>query len=201
MLDRDGHPVPTWIFLEIAQKAKLYPQVTKIVIDKAFKTFAKLPHIEFSLNLTIDDILSKSTTDYIYEKLENYEHTNRVIFEITESEEVNDYKVINDFIKGVKRYGVKIAIDDFGSGYANFDHIINIDADFIKVDGSLIQNINKDKNARIITEAIISFSNKLGKKTITEYIHSKEIFDIVKELGADYSQGYYLGEPSPKLLL
>ena len=201
MLDRDGHPVPTWIFLEIAQKAKLYPQVTKIVIDKAFKKFAKLPHIEFSLNLTVDDILSKSTTDYIYEKLENYEFTNRVIFEITESEEVNDYKVINDFIKGVKRYGVKIAIDDFGSGYANFDHIINIDADFIKVDGSLIKNINKDENARIITEAIISFSNKLGKKTITEYIHNKEIFDMVKELGADYSQGYYLGEPSPKLLL
>ena len=200
MLDRDGHPVLTWEFLEIAQKAKLYPQVTKIVIDKAFKTFEKLPHIEFSLNLTIDDILSKSTTDYIYKKLENYEHTQRVIFEITESEEVSDYKVINEFIKGVKKYGVKIAIDDFGSGYANFDHIINIDADFIKIDGSLIKNIDTDKNAKIITEAIIMFSNKLGKKTITEYIHNKEVFDIVKSLGADYSQGFYLGEPSPKLL-
>ena len=200
MLDRDGDPVPTWTFLEIAQKAKLYPEITKIVIDKAFKKFEDLPEIEFSLNLTIDDILSKTTTDYIFEKLSNYTYSNRVIFEITESEEVNDYKIINDFIKEVKKYGVKIAIDDFGSGYANFEHIINIDAEYIKIDGSLIKNIDTDKNARIITEAIISFSRKLGRKTITEYIHNEEVYKIVKELGADYSQGFYFGIPFPELL-
>jgi PAS domain S-box-containing protein len=199
MLDREGNPVPTWTFLEIAQKAKLYPQITQIVINKAFKTFENLPSFEFSVNLTIDDILSKSTTEFIYEKLENYVNARNVIFEITESEEVNDYKIINEFIKRIKQYGVKIAIDDFGSGYANFEHIINIDADFIKIDGSLIKNINEDKNARIITEAIISFSKKLGRKTITEYVHSEEVYEIVKELGADYSQGFYFGVPSPEL--
>ena len=199
MLDRDGHPVPTWTFLEIAQKAKLYPQITQIVIEKAFKTFEHLPALEFSINLTIEDILSKTTTSFIYEKLENYSNANRVIFEITESEEVNDYKIINDFIQRIKQYGVKIAIDDFGSGYANFEHIINIDADYIKIDGSLIKNIAEDKNAKIITEAIISFSKKLGRKTITEYVHNEEVYEIVKELGADYSQGYYFGAPSPEL--
>ena len=200
MLDRDGDPVPTWTFLEIAQKAKLYPEVTRIVIDKAFKKFEDLPEIEFSLNLTIDDILSKTTTDYIFDKLENYQYSNRVIFEITESEEVSDYKIINDFIKEVKKYGVKIAIDDFGSGYANFEHIINIDAEYIKIDGTLIKNIDSDKNAKIITEAIIDFSRKLGRKTITEYIHNEEVYQIVKELGADYSQGFHLGMPLPELV-
>ncbi len=200
MLDRDGHPVSTWIFLEIAQKAKLYPQITQIVLDKAFKKFEDLPDLEFSVNLTIDDILSKTTTAYIFEKLKNYSNTQRVIFEITESEEVSDYKIINDFIHEVKKFGVKIAIDDFGSGYANFEHIINIDADFIKIDGSLIKNINSDANAKIITEAIISFSRKLGRKTITEYIHNEEVYEIVKELGADYSQGFYFGIPSPELI-
>ena len=200
MLDRDGDPVPTWTFLEIAQKAKLYPDITKIVIDKAFKKFENLPEIEFSLNLTIDDILSKTTTSYIFDKLANYNYSNRVIFEITESEEVNDYKIINDFIKEVKKYGVKIAIDDFGSGYANFEHIINIDAEYIKIDGTLIKNIATDKNAKIITEAIISFSRKLGRKTITEYIHNKEVYKIVKDLGADYSQGFYFGMPLPDLV-
>ena len=199
MLDHDGKPLNTFIFLEIAQKSKLYPQVTKIVIEKAFKTFENLNNIEFSINLTIEDILSEDTTAFIYKKLANYSNANNVIFEITESEEVNDYKVINNFIEAVKRYGVKIAIDDFGSGYANFEHIININADFIKIDGSLIKNINTDKNAAIITEAIISFSKKLGKKTITEYVHSQEVYEMVKALGADYSQGYYFGEPSPKV--
>jgi len=200
MLDRDGDPVPTWTFLEIAQKAKLYPDVTRIVIDKAFKKFEELPEVEFSVNLTIDDILSKTTTTYIFNRLANYKYANRVIFEITESEEVADYKIINEFIKEVKKYGVKIAIDDFGSGYANFEHIINIDAEYIKIDGTLIKNIDTDKNAKIITEAIIDFSRKLGRKTITEYIHSKEIYQIVKELGADYSQGFYLGMPLPELV-
>ncbi len=199
MLDKDGHPVSTWTFLEIAQKAKLYPQITKIVIDKAFKTFENLPSYEFSMNLTIEDILSKETSSYIFEKLSNYSNSHNVIFEITESEEVNDYKIINEFVQRIKKYGVKIAIDDFGSGYANFEHIIGIDADFIKIDGSLIKNIASDKNARIITEAIISFSKKLGKKTITEYVSSKEIYNIVKDLGADYSQGFYFGAPSPEL--
>ena len=199
MLDKEGTPVSTWIFLEIAQRAKLYPQVTKIVIDKAFKAFEKFPHYEFSINLTVDDILSKETTNYIYEKLKNYSNAHNVIFEITESEEINDYKIINTFIKRIKKYGVKIAIDDFGSGYANFEHIISLDADFIKIDGSLIKNIDTDKNARIITEAIISFSKKLGRKTITEYVHNEEIYQIVKNLGADYSQGFYFGAPSANI--
>ena len=199
MLNQEGKPVSTLTFLEISQKAKLYPQITKIIIDKAFKKFENLPDYQFSINLTIDDILSKEITSYICEKLKNYPNSHNVIFEITESEEVNDYKIINDFIKGIKRYGVKIAIDDFGSGYANFEHIISIDADFIKIDGSLIKNIGSDKNAKIITEAIISFSKKLGRKTITEYVANEEIYNIVKELGADYSQGFYFGVPSPEL--
>jgi len=197
MLDKEGNTVPTWTFLEIAQKSKLYPQVTKIVIDKAFKAFEDFPQYDFSLNLTVEDINSKEITEFIYDKLKHYNNSNRVIFEITESEEVRDYKTINSFIENVKKYGVKIAIDDFGSGYANFEHIISIDADFIKIDGTLIKNIDTDKNARIITEAIIDFSKKLGKKTIAEFIHCEEIYDIVKELGADYSQGFYLGMPSP----
>jgi PAS domain S-box-containing protein/diguanylate cyclase (GGDEF)-like protein len=197
MLDKEGNTVPTWTFLEIAQKSKLYPQVTKIVIEKAFKAFEDFPQYDFSVNLTIDDILSREITDFIYDKLKHYNNSHRVIFEITESEEVRDYKIINNFIENVKKYGVKIAIDDFGSGYANFEHIISIDADFIKIDGSLIKNIDTDKNARIITEAIIDFSKKLGKKTIAEFIHCEEIYDIVKKLGADYSQGFHLGMPSP----
>jgi len=199
MIDREGNPVSTLTFLEIAQKAMLYPLITRIVIDKAFKRFENLPTFEFSINLTIEDILSKDTTNYIYEKLKNYSNNKNVIFEITESERVNDYKIINNFIQRIKKYGVKIAIDDFGSGYANFEHIMNIDADFIKIDGTLIKNIHKDKNAKIITEAIISFSKKLNRKTITEYVHNEEIYEIVKDLGADYSQGFYFGIPSPDI--
>jgi PAS domain S-box-containing protein len=195
LIDKDGQAISPFFFLEIAKRAKLYEQITKIVIDKTFDTFRDLSS-EFSINLTIDDILSEKTTNYIYQKLEGYPNTSRVIFEITESQEVADYKLINKFIKYVKQYSVKIAIDDFGSGYANFEHILNIDADFIKIDGSLIKNIHTDENSYIITEAIINFSKKLGRETIAEFIHNEKVQKIVKKLGADYSQGFYLGVPA-----
>jgi len=196
IIDRDGQAISPFFFLEIAKKAKLYEQISKIIIDKTLDTFKDVPHIEFSLNLTVDDILSEKITNYIYQRLESYPNPSRVVFEITESQEVSDYRLINKFIKYVKQYNVKIAIDDFGSGYANFEHILNIDADYIKIDGSLIKNIDTDRNAYIITEAIINFSKKLGRKTIAEFIHNKAIYNIVKELGADYSQGFYLGIPA-----
>lgn len=199
MLDRDQKPVPTFTFLEIAHKAQLYPQITKIVIEKALKTFEHRSDVQFSINLTIEDILSQDMKHFIYKKLENYKNTQNIIFEITESEEVDDYNIINEFIDEVKTYGVKIAIDDFGSGYANFEHIIHINADYIKIDGTLIKNINEDKSAMIITEAIISFSKKLNRQVITEYVHNEFVYQKVKELGADYSQGFYFSKPTPNI--
>jgi len=196
IIDRDGEPISPFFFLEIAKKAKLYEQITKIIIDKSLKTFYNYPDIEFSINLTVDDILSTNITNYIYQRLESYPNPSRVVFEITESQEISDYEIINQFIKYVKSFNAKIAIDDFGSGYANFEHILNIDADYIKIDGSLIKNIEFDRNSYIITEAIINFSKKLNRKTITEFIHNRRVYEIVKELGADYSQGFYLGVPS-----
>jgi PAS domain S-box-containing protein/diguanylate cyclase (GGDEF)-like protein len=196
LIDTDGEAISPFFFLDIARRAKLYPKITQIVVDKAFETFKDMPKTEFSVNLCIEDILSEKTTNYIYNKLENYPNPERVIFEITESQEIVDYDRINKFIKYVKQYDVKIAIDDFGSGYANFEHILNIDTDYIKIDGSLIKNIHTDENSKVITEAIINFSKKLNRQTIVEFVHNEEIFKVVKELGADYSQGFYLGVPA-----
>ncbi len=197
--DNSNKIISPFFFLEIAKKAKLYSKITKIVIDKTFETFENLPQFQFSINLSMEDINSPETTAYIYKKLKNYPDTNQVIFEITESEEIEDYESIKRFIKIVKNYGVKIAIDDFGSGYANFKHILDLEVDFIKIDGSLIKDIHRDKNSQIITEAIIEFSKKLNRKTIVEFVHNEKVYEKVKLMGADYSQGYYLGEPKSVL--
>ncbi len=200
IIDKEGKAISPFFFLEIAKKAKIYPKITKIVIDKTFEAFKNLPQYEFSINLAIEDMNNREITEYIYEKLKDYPSTDRIIFEITESEEIKDYKYINAFVKTVKRYGVKIAIDDFGSGYANFKYVLSLDADYIKIDGSIIKNIDTDEDSYIIAEAIIAFSKKLGYKTVAEYIHNEKVYEIVKALGADYSQGFYLGEPKPDIV-
>lgn len=200
MIGTDGKVVSPFFFLDISKKAKLYTKITKIVIDKSFATFEKLPKYEFSLNITVEDINDEYIPSYIFEKLSTYPNAKNVIFEITESEEIADYAPIKSFIERVKSFGARIAIDDFGSGYANFEHIISLKADFIKIDGSLIKNIDKDRDSQIITEAIIAFSKKLGSKTVVEFVHNEAVYEKVKEMGADFSQGFYLGEPKPELV-
>jgi PAS domain S-box-containing protein/diguanylate cyclase (GGDEF)-like protein len=199
MIDSDGKVISPFFFLDIAKKAKLYLKITKIVIDKTFDTFLNHPNYEFSLNLTVEDIKDEKIVSYLYNKLSIFPNPQNVVLEITESEKIEDYKIVDAFIKNAKKLGAKIAIDDFGSGYANFEHIVKLEADFIKIDGSLIKNIDTDINSRYIAESIIDFSKKIGAKTIAEFIHKKEIYDIVRQMGADYSQGFYLGEPSPKI--
>lgn len=199
MIDGESIISPLF-FLEVARKAKLYPKITTIIIDKTLNLFKDFPMYACSINLTSEDILNEETRAYIYYKLANYRHPSKVVFEITEATEIRDFEVVMKFIKRVRKFGVKISIDDFGTGYANFEYILNLDVDYIKIDGSLIKRIDVDEESRILTEAIIAFSKKLGTKTIVEFVHSKEVYDEVVALGADYSQGYFIGRPKASIL-
>ncbi len=193
----DGSVISPSIFLEVAKRAKLYSKITTIILDKTLDIFIDFPEYECSINLSTEDILSEDTRAYIYNKLEQYPHPSKIVFEITESTEITDFELVMNFIKKVRSFGVKISIDDFGTGYANFEYILNLDVDYIKIDGSLIKHIDVDEDARILTEAIIAFSKKLGTETIVEFVHSQEVYDEVVALGADYSQGYFIGRPEP----
>lgn len=195
LIEKDGTVVSPFLFLDIAKKAKLYTKITRIMIDKTLEQLSHTPQYEFSINLAIEDIYDTENRAYIIEKIKNCKHKSNLILEITESEEIEDYEAINLFVDEVKRFGVKVAIDDFGSGYANFKYILELKVDFIKIDGSLIKDIDTNKEAEIVTEAIVAFSKKIGAKTVTEYIHSREVQEKVLSLGADFSQGFYLGEP------
>jgi EAL domain-containing protein (putative c-di-GMP-specific phosphodiesterase class I) len=124
----------------------------------------------------------------------------RVTFELLESEKVNDFNKVVHFFNEIKRYGAKVAIDDFGSGFSNFSYIIKLNPDFIKIDGSLIKDIDKDKNAQIVVETIVNFSKKLGIKTVAEFVHSSTVLSTVKQLGINYSQGYFIDMPSPQIV-
>ena len=196
MIDNEGKVITPYFFLDISKKSRIYRQLTKIMIKKSFKKFRD-KDIEFSINLSIEDISDPSMCKYIFQKLESFIRPSNVIFEITESEGVNNYNTIKNFIEEVKEYGAQIAIDDFGSGYSNFMHLLELKADYIKIDGSIIKNINEDKNSQVLTKAIVSMAQELNIKVIAEYVSTEEILNAIKSMCVDYSQGFYLGEPSP----
>lgn len=195
LVDKTGRIVSPFEFLEVAKKSRIYPMITKIMITKSFEIFSRLDY-EFSINLSVYDILNEDISSFIkFKLLEFKDLAKNVVFEILESEGIDNYEKIKDFIDFAKFLGCKIAIDDFGSGYSNFTHVLRLNVDYIKIDASMIKNIDKDENSQVITRTIVNFARELGLKTISEYVHSKDVFDKVFEIGVDYSQGYYFGEP------
>ncbi len=196
LIDAEEIAISPYYFLDIAKKSKQYLKLTKQVIKKSFEYF-KDKDYELSLNLTFEDIKSKTISTYILDMLVEYNIASKVVFEIVESEGIEDFTQVNIFIDKVRKLGCKIAIDDFGSGYSNFEYLIKLNADYIKIDGSLIKDILINKNNQEIVIPIIDFAKRQGFKTIAEFVSSKEIFEKVKELGIDYAQGYYISEPKP----
>ncbi len=195
--------ISPYFFLEVAKKTNQYTKMTKIIVEKAFRAFEYLS-FDFSINISYDDIEQEWFLDFIKSMIKKYnthDIAKRVVFEILEDQSIKNYDVLGNFINEVKALGCKIAIDDFGSGYSNFEHIIKMNVDYLKIDASLIKNIAIDNNSYKVTQTIVDFAKKLNLKTIAEYVENEEIFRITKSMGVDFSQGYYFSPPisSPEL--
>lgn len=195
LLDEEGNIISPALFLPIAKRIKVYNYVTKIIIDKSFEVFEDTK-FEFCINLSMEDIINSEMFNFILNKLKHSKASQRVVFEIVESEAIQDFDKVSRFINEVKRYGAKIAIDDFGDGYSNFAYLTKMSVDFLKIDGSLISDIDVNQDSYLVVETIVGFASKLGIKTIAEFVHSSTVMDKVKELGIDFSQGYHIDKPS-----
>ena len=189
-----------YLFLDISVKTKQYLQLSNQIISKAFADLSKTKR-QISFNLSFKDILDGDfiiSLDKNIDKLDS-ENREKVVFEILESDYISDYSLLEEFILKYRKQGVKIAIDDFGTGYSNFAHILKIRPNYIKIDGSLIKNIYNDKNSYEMVKSIIDFSKALNIKVIAEFVHSKDVYNTLFDLGVDEFQGFYLGEPSLKI--
>jgi len=193
----EGHLRPAE-FLDIAKRSKLYLQLSRSMIKSSFEALetSKFP---ITINISAEDIVDKRVSGFILRQLANTGLGNLITFEILESEQIDNHVKVINFIKKVKNLGCKVAIDDFGSGYSNFDQILKLNVDYLKIDGSLIKNIDTDKDSEIMTKSIVSFAKEMGIETIAEFVGNKAVFDKVKLLGIDYAQGYHIGKPSPQL--
>ena len=190
----DGSILTPYSFLKEAKKAKLYLGMTRMLVKKACEYF-KGKDIDFNLNLTLEDIKDQYTMDFIVNAMEKTNTAKQITFEIVESEGIESFTEVSNFIKKAKKLGCKIAIDDFGTGYSNFEYIIKLDVDYIKIDGSLIKNINTDNNLYLTVQTIVGFAKALNIKTVTEFVHSEDVLNCVKNLDIDYSQGFFIDEP------
>lgn len=198
IIKEDKSIIMPFAFLDIAIKSKLYPEITKAMVLKTFEFF-KDKGYEFSINLSILDIQNQEILKFILTQVQAFDAPQHVVFEILESHKIENYQEMKSFIKEVKKYGCKIAIDDFGSGYSNFSHIFELNVDYLKIDGSLVKFITTDESSRVIVKTIINFASNLGLKTIAEFVEDKDSLELLEKMGVDFVQGYYIGKPSSEL--
>jgi len=194
--DENGKIIAPFKFLDVAKAYRIYYKITEIVIQNTLHAISSY-QLPCSLNLSLSDIQDQKTMNYFFDLLNSFQYNELLTVELLETEDFHDYEMVLEFCLKVRSYGVKIALDDFGSGYSNFSHILNIPIDYIKIDASLISNIDKNQNSKIMVETIVSLAKKLHILTIAEFVSSKEILDVVKDLGVDYAQGYHFGRPVP----
>ena len=199
IVDDNGTYIAPIHFLELAKKNKLYHKLTKIILEKTFERFKDSLYV-VSINISVEDILNKEINGFILDRLEKSLIGEKIVFEIIESEGIENFEQVIEFINSVKKHGAKVSIDDFGTGYSNFDYLMKLKVDYIKIDGSMIKNIDIDNNSQMITKTIVNFAKSMGIQTIAEFVHSKNVFIKVQELEVDLSQGYYFGEPTDKVL-
>jgi len=192
--DKNGKLITPYYFLDVAVDTKQYTLLSSIIIKKALLD-ATYSDKDISVNLSYTDIINHQ----LISEIENFILENniggKIIFEIVESEYIQDYKLLNNFIIKFRKLGIRFAIDDFGSGFSNFEYILKIKPEYLKIDGSLISRIDYDKDAYILVESIINLAQKLKIKTICEFVSSKEIFELLRNLNVDQYQGYYLHKP------
>jgi EAL domain-containing protein (putative c-di-GMP-specific phosphodiesterase class I) len=181
-------------FLTTSKRIKVYDDMMRIMVEKSFLQMST-KDIDFSINLSYEDISNSSFMEFLYNKIDNFYDPKKIVFEILETDFIEDFSIVEKFTTYVKDLGCKIAIDDFGSGFSSMENILKIKPDIIKIDGSLVKDLDTSKDSKTIVKNIVNMAKELNAKTVAEYIHKKEILDIAVELEVDYLQGFYLHEP------
>jgi len=197
IIDDKSNVISPYLFLDISKQGRYYTHITQAVLQNSFRAL-ELTTKDISINISGIDIEDK----YIKNKILNFcksnqEFSKRIVFELLEDENFKDFASVKKFVEDVKGCGAKIAIDDFGSGFSNFERLLEFQPDLLKIDGSLVKNINASPFNRDLVETIADFAKKMKIKTVAEFVHNQEVFDTINEMGIDYAQGYFIGEPKP----
>jgi len=187
--------ISPFFFLKYAEKAQLYTKLSMRIIEQSFQYFSNTSK-RFSVNLTMNDIKDKTMSNWIVSAINQYNVGNYLTIELVES---TDYELesgyLLNFLKKIKSLGCKVAIDDFGSGYSNFEYLMRMPIDIMKIDGTLIKNIHKDQKSLEIVKTLIQFCKAMDLKVVVEYVENIETLELLKSLNVNYFQGYYFHKP------
>jgi EAL domain-containing protein (putative c-di-GMP-specific phosphodiesterase class I)/GGDEF domain-containing protein len=186
------------IFLPLVNRENLNYKITRIILKKSI-VFASNNNVKVSINLGVHDINNDQTCEHIYSSIKNSKINHLLQFELLENEAIVDSESALKFIKKIQKLGCEIGMDDLGKGYSNFERLINLPVDFVKIDRCIMEHIADNLEIQNLTKGIIRLAHKKKLKVTAEYCTNKTTTDIAIMLGADTLQGHYFAEASPEI--
>lgn len=152
----------------------------------------------FSVNLSSQSLRNEDILTLLHRELSSLDvPAAKLMFEITETASVGSYAPARDFIQQIRRYGCRFCIDDFGSGYASYGHLKNLQADVLKIDGVFVQDMLTSAADRAMVRSMKEIGHSLGMTVVAEYVATEQHLAAIREVGVDYAQGFALHEPVP----
>jgi EAL domain-containing protein (putative c-di-GMP-specific phosphodiesterase class I) len=200
MVGSDGELISPAGFLPAAERFGLIVDIDRWVIHSAIRQLRKEPLLSsdchLSINLSPPSVEAYSTLDYIHTQLlDTGVDPTRLTFEITETTAITKLSQAVSLLDGLAALGCKSALDDFGTGYSSFAYLKEFPVDYVKIDGSFVQNIDSDKLNRVMVTAMTEVAHAMGKRTVAEFVETQEVAEVLREIGVDLQQGYHLGRP------
>jgi EAL domain-containing protein (putative c-di-GMP-specific phosphodiesterase class I) len=195
LVDSKGSHLPPSAFLELSKKLKLYNFLSIRMMEKTIEVIKDTGH-KVCINFDKEDILNNKIQERLFYLIKKYNLQGRITIEITESEGMDSVAELAAFVTRARQEGCLIAIDDFGTGYSNFMYILNLQPDFLKIDGSITRQIIDSRRAKLLTKTITEMCLSAGIKTVAEFVSSEEIYEEINSLGIDYCQGFLFGKAS-----
>ena len=199
----DGIEINPMYFIPAVERLQRAHEIDIWVMRKVFEWIVAHPESfasvgGFAINLSATSLSSPEVMSYLQTVLPNSDFpTHKITFEITETAAIGSYGAAQDFIREIRRYGCKFALDDFGSGFTSYAHLKNLRTDSLKIDGSFVKDMLNNPGDYAMVKSMNDIGHSLGLRTVAEYVESPMILQALREIGVDYAQGYAVHKPCP----
>ena len=202
MLGKDGELILPAAFLDTAERFGLIRDIDCWVLQTAIKELALKREagqdVSLAINISGRHFGSSDILSVVKDAMQDFNaDPTKLIFEVTETAAVGNLAEARDFIDSLQDLGCRFALDDFGIGFSSFHYLRNLPVDFVKIDGSFVRNLHVDEEDRVFVKAMVDLAHGLGITCIAEFVENPEIVEVLKKLGVELGQGYYLSRPGP----
>ena len=200
--DEDGKVISPGTFIPMAEKNGSILRLGDWIMEKSISDFAEwrekydMEDITLSVNVSALQFKNKSFVKTLMHLLEDYRMPPEMLeLEITESVFIDDIDDVIEKMNILRESGVRFSMDDFGTGFSSLSYLRKLPIDTLKIDKSFVDTVVTDTPTRTIAETIIGMGKKLGFHTIAEGVEDEVQFDLLRDIGCDNIQGFYLGRP------